>query len=168
MKTPVITLAITAAFAGPAHAESYRLAYSNAEQIEIFVEHAAGTAWCAPHLNMRVIYKGEPNPSGLATLMPKLGGLLTQQCPQATDITWKSETAQGALHAGGTASKAGLWAIVPDNAAVVAEAAAEAAPAPVAAAAETAPAPAAPVAAAPEAAPAAAAPVAAAPEAAPA
>ena len=109
----IICLAMASAFAsGSVWAESHRLAFSKSEQIEIFVEHAAGASWCSPQLAMRVVYLAEPNPSALATLMPKLGALLDQQCPVATAVNWASANAQGNAIAHGTSSKTANWALI--------------------------------------------------------
>lgn len=113
MMKRIICLAMASAFAsGSVWAESHRLAFSKSEQIEIFVEHAAGASWCSPQLTMRVVYLAEPNPSALTTLMPKLGALLDQQCPTATVVNWASANAQGNAIAHGTSSKATNWALV--------------------------------------------------------
>ena len=38
----------------------YRLAFSKSENIEIFVEHAAGTPWCAPRIcRLRAVHGGK-------------------------------------------------------------------------------------------------------------
>jgi len=92
-------------------AESYRLAFSKSENIEIFVEHAAGTPWCAPHLSLRAVHGGKPDTAALARLLPKLGALLNSQCPKVTALDWVSTAADGQAVAKGTSSRADLWAL---------------------------------------------------------
>lgn len=92
-------------------ADSYRLAFSKSENIEIFVEHAAGTPWCAPHLSLRAVHGGSSDTAALARLLPKLGALLNSQCPNATGLDWVSTDTNGRPVANGTSSKADLWAL---------------------------------------------------------
>ena len=136
-----------AAFAGDA---SHRLAFSKAENVEVFVDHRAGEPWCAPALQMRFAFGGEPSVEAVERLMPRLGGLLAKECPQAATAQWKSVDASGREARDGLSEKAGGWLAVatqPKPAAALASAtvpAAEAppaekpAPAPVAASALTA------------------------------
>lgn len=136
-----------AAFAGDA---SHRLAFSKAENVEVFVDHRAGEPWCAPALQMRFAFGGEPSVEAVERLMPRLGGLLAKECPQAATAQWKSFDASGREARDGLSEKAGGWLAVatqPKPAAALASAtvpAAEAppaekpAPAPVAASALTA------------------------------
>ncbi|MCZ4306494.1 hypothetical protein O4G98_17290, partial [Zoogloeaceae bacterium G21618-S1] len=102
----VVCLVATSALA-----DSYRLAFSKSENIEIFVEHAAGTPWCAPHLSLRAVHGGSPDTAALARLLPKLGALLNNQCPKATALDWVSTAGDGRAVAKGTSSKADLWAL---------------------------------------------------------
>ncbi|MBT0961467.1 hypothetical protein [Denitromonas iodatirespirans] len=97
--------------AGVALADSYRLALSKSENIEIFIEHAAGSAWCSPRLSLRAVHGGAADTAGLARLLPKLGALLKSQCPQASALDWVSTTADGKPFANGTSSKAELWVL---------------------------------------------------------
>lgn len=168
MKKVCVAAAIAASVgSAPAHAEAYRLAYSKAENIEIFIDHANGAAWCGPQLNLRAVYGGTPDAAALGRLLPKIGVLLNKQCPQASDLRWTSVNSAGARVAEGTSAKASGWTMqmAAAPAAVAPAAVAPAAAAPAAAA----PAVAAPATAAPAAAvtatasPTAAAPTAAAP-----
>lgn len=106
-----IVMAALLATSVPAGAESYRLAFSRAENVEIFVEHAAGAQWCSPRLEVRAVYGGAPDQEALARLFPKLGALLDAQCPAAAMIEWVSTTADGRRVAQGTSAKAELWAL---------------------------------------------------------
>lgn len=99
-------------------AASFRLAFSRAENVEIFVEHAEGVAWCSPKLEVRAVYGGAPDEDALARLFPKLGALLDAQCPVAGMIEWVSTTADGRKVAQGTSAKADLWTLQTAPAAV--------------------------------------------------
>ncbi|MNU27911.1 hypothetical protein D3C71_163130 [compost metagenome] len=156
MKKVCVAAAIAASVGSlPAHAEAYRLAYSKAENIEIFIDHANGSAWCGPHLNLRAVYGAAPDAAALGRLLPKVGVLLSKQCPQAVDLRWTSVSNAGARVADGTSTKASGWALQMAAAPV----AVAPAPAPVPAAPATPVAPAAEAPAAVAVAPAAAAPV---------
>ncbi|WP_160285437.1 hypothetical protein [Pseudomonas knackmussii] len=111
MKKLAITLSLLA-LSGAAQAESYRLAYSKAENVEVFVDHPAGQPWCSQQLELRFVFAAKPAQPSVDRLMPKLGGLLNGQCPSATSLTWKSVDSNGAGSASGSASKATGWAAV--------------------------------------------------------
>lgn len=131
MKKVCVAAAIAASVGSlPAHAEAYRLAYSKAENIEIFIDHATGSPWCAAHLNLRAVYGAAPDADALGRLLPKIGVLLGKQCPQAVDLRWTSVSNTGVRVADGTSTKAAGWAM---QVTAVAVAAAPAAPAPAAA-----------------------------------
>ena len=106
MKKVCVVAAIAASVGSlPAHAEAYRLAYSKAENIEIFIDHATGSPWCGPHLDLRAVYGAAPDAAALGRLLPKIGVLLGKQCPQAVDLRWTSVTNAGARVADGTDRK---------------------------------------------------------------
>ena len=111
MRGRYLLLAALALPATVAVADSYRLAFSQSENIELFVEHPAGRPWCAPKLSLRAVHGGVAETAGLARLLPKLGALLNTQCPQATTIDWVSQRPDGSAFAQGTSSKAELWAL---------------------------------------------------------
>ncbi len=94
-----------------AHAadESYRLAHAKSENVEVFVDHPAGQPWCGPSLRLRFAFSGPPSQDTVERLMPKLGGLLGAQCPQAETAQWQSVDAGGRRLAQGTAGKASAW-----------------------------------------------------------
>lgn len=141
MKKVCVAAAIAASVGSlPAHAEAYRLAYSKAENIEIFIDHANGAAWCGPHLNLRAVYGSAPDSEALARLLPKIGVLLNKQCPQAADLRWTSATAAGVQVSQGTSAKASGWTMQTATAPAVAAAPAAVAPAPMPAAPAEAPA----------------------------
>lgn len=125
MKPTLLALTLLAT-ATAAQAESTRLAYSKAEDVEVFVDHAAA-AWCAPDLALRFVYGKAAEAVAVERLMPKIGALLGKQCDQAERLTW---TATGSTDArlNGTATKATAWAAQVQNPATVAAASA---PAPV-------------------------------------
>jgi hypothetical protein len=92
-----------------ADAAAYRLAFSKGENVEVFVDHVDNQPWCTNPLEMRFAFTGKPDTEAVARLLPKLGGLLTSQCPSATKVLWKSYDTQGHLVANGTATKAEEW-----------------------------------------------------------
>ena len=106
MKPTLLALTLLAT-ATAAQAESTRLAYSKAEDVEVFVDHPAA-AWCAPDLALRFVYGKPAEAVAVERLMPKIGALLGKQCDQAERLTW---TATGSTDArlNGTATKATAW-----------------------------------------------------------
>ncbi|WCE07382.1 hypothetical protein [Pseudomonas sp. JBR1] len=116
MKPTLLALTLLAT-ATAAQAESTRLAYSKAEEVEVFVDHAAA-AWCAPDLALRFVYGKAAEAAAVERLMPKIGALLGKQCDQAERLTW---TATGNTDArlNGTATKATAWAAQVQNSAAV-------------------------------------------------
>lgn len=118
MKNKKIALALACAFmmtGVTAHAEEYRLAFSKSEQIEIIVNNANVDNWCSANLKLEARYKAEPNPEGLARLMPKIGQLMKNQCPQATEISWVSTNRQGKQLASGNSVAATDWVLNIDS-----------------------------------------------------
>jgi len=92
--------------------QDYRLAFSKAENIEVFVEGASQDAWCTPTLKLRAVHGGAQDSAGLARLLPKLGALLKQQCPQAVTANWRSVDASGTQFAQGTSMAQDGWQLV--------------------------------------------------------
>ncbi|PWF25364.1 hypothetical protein [Corticimicrobacter populi] len=98
-----------------AHAQQqqdYRLAYSKAEDIELFVEGAGQDTWCMPQLKLRAMHGAHSGQENLARLMPKLGALLAQQCPQAQRADWRSLDPAGKLIANGHSLASSGWQLV--------------------------------------------------------
>jgi hypothetical protein len=89
---------------------SHRLAYSKAENVEVFVDHPESQPWCSAALNLRFAFGGNANMPTVERLIPKLGGLLNTQCPAANELSWRSLDQNAQLQAQGSASKAGGWA----------------------------------------------------------
>lgn len=89
--------------------QSHRLAYSKAENVEVFVDHSEAQPWCSATLNLRFAFTGEANTASVERLLPKLGGLFGAQCPAASKLSWKSLNQNGQLQAQGSASKAAGW-----------------------------------------------------------
>ena len=113
MDQRVWVLAVAGALAAsPVWAESSRLAFSKAENVEIFVEHATGTPWCSEQPDLRVVFHGPADLDALGRLMPKLGALMAQQCPQASALTWQGQDKAGKAVARGTSSKTAQWQMV--------------------------------------------------------
>lgn len=113
MKKTAVFLALTSLFASTTSwAEPFRLAFSKAEQIEIFVDRAPDGSWCSPSLNMRAVYGGEPDHAALVRLMPKVGALLDAHCAEATLVTWEARDKNGAQLAYGNSAKSEGWQLV--------------------------------------------------------
>jgi len=94
-----------------ANAQDYRLAFSKAENIEVFVEGASQADWCAPSLNLRAVHGDTPDTSALARLLPRLGALFKQQCPQTVTVHWRSVDASGKQFAHGTSQVQDGWQV---------------------------------------------------------
>jgi len=89
--------------------DDYRLAFSRAENIEVFVEGKTRDNWCAEHLNLRVRYGAAVDTGAWERLLPKVGGLLAQQCKEAKTLNWRSVDSNGAAQAQGKSSAALGW-----------------------------------------------------------
>lgn len=115
-KQRLISAAIVAAGAGlyaaSAAAEDFRLAYSKAEDIELFVENASADNWCKPELALRAVYGASGDTEALGRLLPKLGALFAQQCPQAQRVTWRAINSQGTQVADGISEGSAGWALL--------------------------------------------------------
>ena len=115
-KQRLISAAVVAVGAGlyasSAAAEDFRLAYSKAEDIEIFVENASAENWCKPELALRAVYGASGNTEALGRLLPKLGALFSQQCPQAQSATWRALNSQGTQVADGISHGSTGWALL--------------------------------------------------------
>lgn len=61
--------------------QSHRLAYSKAENVEVFVDHLEAQPWCSATLNLRFAFTGEANIASVERLLPKLGGLFGAHAP---------------------------------------------------------------------------------------
>lgn len=106
----LLTLGMLLAGSGAqAATESYRLAFSKAENVEVFVDHAAGKPWCSPHLSLRLDFSGTVKPGAVDRLLPKLGSLITNQCPAAATLEWQSRDKTHQPMDKGTASSEQTW-----------------------------------------------------------
>lgn len=91
-------------------AQEHRLAFSKAQQVEVFVDQAEGAAWCQEELALRFAFDLEQaNLSAVESLLPKLGVLFGQQCPAAEKVTWQALNKNKDVQASGTASKQTAW-----------------------------------------------------------
>ena len=99
-------LALSLAVAASAQAASHRLAYSKAENVEVFVDHADGQPWCSDNLKLRFAFAGPADQDSINRLLPKLGGLFATQCSSATQLSWTSVDSTGKTQASGSASQA--------------------------------------------------------------
>lgn len=95
-----------------AEAGEYRLAFSKAENVEVFVEHVDGQPWCSPNLQLRFAFVGATTDDGaVGRLLPKLGGLIGTQCASATELNWYSANSAGQRLASGSATQADNWQV---------------------------------------------------------
>lgn len=128
-----------------AQAQEHRLAFSQAQQVEVFVDQASDNNWCQPELALRFAFDLEQaNLSAVENLLPKLGVLFSQQCPAAQKVTWQALNKAKTVQASGTASKQAAWLMAQDQPAVQVAAAPAATVAPAAEPAVVASAPVAP------------------------
>ena len=105
----ILTLSLLA-LAVSAEAGTHRLAYSKAENVEVFAEFTDGQQWCSPTLQLRFAFgSATPDDAAVGRLLPKLGGLIGNQCASATQLGWYSTNNAGQRLANGTATKAGGW-----------------------------------------------------------
>ncbi|KAA0875642.1 hypothetical protein [Nitrincola tapanii] len=109
MKKRLLTSLIAAAVALPAQAAEYRLAFSQSAQLEVFVEHADGVAWCAPSLTLRFQDKGAADKAVLEQMMPRIGALIDRECPAAKEARWYSIAAEGNTLQQGQITQAAGW-----------------------------------------------------------
>lgn len=105
-------LLIAASFSVQAADDAYRLAYSKAENVEVFVDHPANQPWCAGKLRLRFALGQGAKDDVVERFMPKIGGLLRTQCGQATTADWQSVNHTGKVIANGSASSAAGWIVV--------------------------------------------------------
>lgn len=98
-----------------AQAASHRLAYSKAENVEVFVDHADGQPWCSPNLQLRFAFADTPSNDAVQRLLPKLAGLISNQCAGASQLRWHSTNSQGQRLTSGTATQASNWLAVLDT-----------------------------------------------------
>lgn len=89
--------------------ESYRLAFSKAENVEVFVDHPAGQPWCSAQLQLRFAFAESGSQAAVERLLPKLGGLLSKQCAQAASLAWQAGDAHQPKLLQGTANAATGW-----------------------------------------------------------
>lgn len=86
-----------------------RLAFSKATDIEVFVVHAEGSTWCAESLRLDLRGGGASKFENVEQILPKVGLLLAQQCPQAKTVSWRSLDGQGRVLASGSANASTQW-----------------------------------------------------------
>ncbi len=95
--------------ASTAWAADYRLAYSKAEGLEVFVPNHSEQNWCALPLTLHLKSDASISLDAIQTISPKLGALLGAQCPQAQEFSWVAYHKDGKQFAKGTASAAQQW-----------------------------------------------------------
>lgn len=102
-------LVLGLAVAASTQAASHRLAYSKAENVEVFVDHADGQPWCSDNLKLRFAFAGSADQDSINRMLPKLGALFASQCSNATQLSWTSVDSTGKTQASGNASQAAGW-----------------------------------------------------------
>lgn len=140
-KTSILSLTLLAlSIHATAQEQEHRLAFSQAQQVEVFVEQASEDNWCKEELALRFVFDLEQaNVTAVENLLPKLGVLFSQQCAAAETVTWQALNKEKTVQATGTASKQGAWLMSQDQAESpqqVAKLASQPAPAPALADAE--------------------------------
>lgn len=110
-KTSLISFTLLAlSLHATAQAQEHRLAFSQAQQVEVFVDQADGSNWCKDELVLRFAFGLEhANLDAVENLLPKLGVLFSQQCPAAEKVTWQALNKDKDVQAAGTASKQTAW-----------------------------------------------------------
>jgi hypothetical protein len=105
----ILTLSLLG-LAVAAEAGDHRLAYSKAENVEVFVEYADGQPWCSSSLQLRFAFAdASVDQAAVSRLLPKLGGLIGTQCAAATQLSWYSTNNAGQRLANGSATQADGW-----------------------------------------------------------
>jgi hypothetical protein len=105
----ILTLSLLG-LAVAAEAGDHRLAYSKAENVEVFVEYADGQPWCSSSLQLRFAFAdASVDQAAVSRLLPKLGGLIDTQCAAATQLNWYSTNNAGQRLANGSATQADGW-----------------------------------------------------------
>lgn len=112
MKIHTYPVLLGLALAVSAQAADHRLAYSEANQLQVFVEHPDNSAWCSEKLSLRFSDSGAANQVILAQMMPRIGALIGRECASATELNWRSVGADDEILQTGTSSAAGGWALV--------------------------------------------------------
>ena len=137
-KLSVLSLTLLAlSIHATAQAQEHRLAFSQTQQVEVFVDQASEDNWCKEELALRFAFDLEQaNIAAVENLLPKLGVLFSQQCAAAERVTWQALNKEKTVQATGTANKQAAWLISQDqdeSTQQMAEVESEAAPAEVAA-----------------------------------
>lgn len=109
---PIFALGLVAV-AVSANAASHRLAYSKAENVEVFVDHPDGQPWCSKSPELRFAFADKPSAEAVSRLLPKLGSLMATQCPIADALTWTSRNSAGDISEKGRAAKGEGWTYKP-------------------------------------------------------
>lgn len=100
-----------------AQTQEHRLAFSQAQQVEVFVDQTGESDWCKEELALRFAFDlDQANITAIESLLPKLGVLFSQQCPAAKKVTWQALNKSKAVQATGTASKQTAWLMNQDQA----------------------------------------------------
>lgn len=90
-------------------AMNYRIVQSPSQKLDVWIDNVSGKkpeAWCGNTLKLRIVTGGRKDPETLKSFMPRLGELLTRQCPTLKRIDWQLKDSDGKRLANGSASPA--------------------------------------------------------------
>ena len=127
MKKIIFPILAGVAVSLSSQAAEHRLAYSEANQLQVFIDHADGTPWCSEKLTLRFSDPGAAKLSTLENMMPRIGALIGRECSDAAELNWQSVDAAGKVLAEGSSAASNGWALVQAIAAPAAQQVAEAA-----------------------------------------
>ena len=111
-KTTLFTLSLLTLVTQGVAAEqqSHRLAFSKANNVEVFVDYDANNEWCSAELAMRFAFTTATTDLAVVdSLLPKLGVLLDSQCAAAEHVAWQAVAKAGDVTARGEATKVSGW-----------------------------------------------------------
>lgn len=93
----------------PAWGQDYRLAFSQNDRLEVFIDGKTADNWCSSSPVLRLASQVTPVAATIEGIVPKLGALMSAQCAQAEQFQWTAFDPQGKEFANGVARKADQW-----------------------------------------------------------
>ncbi|QKJ85694.1 hypothetical protein PMPD1_0722 [Paramixta manurensis] len=109
-----LTGALTLLVATSAWAEDYNIVSSRTLKLDLYIDNIKDNkpaSWCARELPLRIVAKGDKNPTILKDFLPRVGSLLANQCGKLNTIQWQMNDSAGQKLAHGSATKAKNWAV---------------------------------------------------------
>ncbi len=95
----------------PAWGQDYRLAFSQNDRLEVFIDGKTADNWCSPSPVLRLASQVTPVAATIEGIVPKLGALMAAQCAQAEQFQWTAVDPQGKEFAKGVARKSDQWIV---------------------------------------------------------